>query len=45
MEYLNKELLREMTPEELQDYQTHLQKEMAKLAMFHQQVVEVRSER
>jgi hypothetical protein len=45
MEYLSKDQLRTFTPEELQAYQSYLQSQMAKLAVFHQQVLEVRSEK
>jgi len=42
--YLNKDLLRTWTPEQRQEYQLSLQQQMADLAMFHTQLVEVRIE-
>lgn len=42
--HLNKDLLRTWTPEKRDEYQKALQMRMADLAMFYQQVVEVRVE-
>lgn len=45
MDYLNKDLLRQFTPEELEAYRQSLEKRMADTAMFLLQVNEVIEER
>ena len=42
--WLNKDISRNMTPEQRDAYQKSLQQQMAQLSIFHSQVVEVRVE-
>ena len=42
---LNKDEVRQWTPEQRAEYQRSLQQQMAQLAIFHQELVEVRIEK
>jgi hypothetical protein len=42
--WLNKDILRSWTPEQRGEYQRNIQQQMAQLAIFHSQIVEVRVE-